>query len=104
MDAYKALQPGCADLISSGTLELSHLSHPSPSPSPGSFNWFPEEAPAAPATQVEVVEAELTDAQEFFWQELTVEELSERRTCWAKVGLESPFSTVDDPDDWIYYR
>jgi hypothetical protein len=53
---------------------------------------------------VEVVEAELTDAQEFFWQELTEEELSERRTCWAKVGLESPFSTVDDPDDWIYYR
>lgn len=80
MDAYKALQPGCADLTSSGTLELSHLSHPSPSPSPGSFNWFPEEAPAAPATQVEVVEAELTDAQEFFWQELTEEELSERRT------------------------
>ncbi|CAL1160984.1 unnamed protein product [Cladocopium goreaui] len=80
MDAYKALQPGCADLTSSGTLELSHLSHPSPSPSPGSFNWFPEEAPAAPATQVEVVEAELTDAQEFFWQELTEEELSERVT------------------------
>ena len=94
MDAYKALQPGCADPMSSGTLELSHLSHPSPSPPPGSFSWFPEEAPAAPAAPGEVVEAEwLTDAQEFFWQELTEEELSERRTWWAEVGLNSQFSS-----------
>ena len=90
MDAYKALQPGCADSPSSGTLELSHLSHRS-FPQPSSFTWFPEEAPAAPAApaaQVEVVQAEWLSDAEFFWQELTEEELSERCSeSWAVWNL-----------------
>ena len=64
LDAYKALQP-CSSLV-----ELHVGSNQS------SFNWFPEESPA-----IEPISEEFDascEAEEFFWQELTEEELSQR--------------------------
>lgn len=78
MENYEGLQvPGC-----DSDVELSYVAS-------SSEIWFPDSVPAVPA------EPEVTDPQgwlpqdedEFFWQELTEEEISQRRgipfgTCW----------------------
>lgn len=79
MDAYEALQPpGCAD----NAVELSHVGFlPSDS---SSRNWFPEKPPTlvAPEGDKDATDVWLPeDDNEFFWQELTEDEISKRRVC-----------------------
>ncbi|CAL1154275.1 unnamed protein product, partial [Cladocopium goreaui] len=77
MEAYELLQPpGCVD----SSVELSHVSSPSAEQT-GSINWFPDQAPAIAAAETCETGWHSEDDNEFFWQELTEEELSERVTA-----------------------
>ena len=75
MEAYELLQPpGCVD----SSVELSHVSSPSAEQT-GSINWFPDQTPAIAAAETCETGWHSEDDNEFFWQELTEEELSERQ-------------------------
>ena len=75
MEAYERLQaPGCVD----SNVELSHVNSPSAEQNE-SINWFPDQAPAIAAAETCETSWQSEDDNEFFWQELTEEELSERQ-------------------------
>ena len=73
MEAYEQLQaPGCVD----SSVELSHVSAHSENEG---INWFPDQAPVIEAAEACETSWHSEDDNEFFWQELTEEELSERQ-------------------------
>ena len=81
MDAYERLKaPGCVD----SNVELSDV--PSPTVNERSTsNWFPEEAPPVdPGPEASETSWLPEDDNEFFWQELTEEELSQRQGLGTK--------------------
>lgn len=75
MKAYIELKPhGSAESV-----ELSSVA-------PSSFAWFPDEAPEPPPLEPPVAEPSPVEDAEFFWQELTEEEISERQGSVGDVG------------------